>query len=156
MSGREYPERPMVGVGAVIVGPAGVLLIKRGKPPNAGSWSLPGGAQKLGESIETCAHREVLEETGLTISIIGLIDVVDSIRSDENNLIRYHYTLIDFAATVLGGNLQAGGDAAGVCWFGRKDITALDLWSETRRIIGLATAMYDQQSNRVSAQPTAP
>jgi len=104
---------------------------------------LPGGAQKLGETVEECARREVSEETGLSISLIGLIDVVNSIKFDDTKHIRFHYTLIDFAATVNGGALNAGSDADDAKWFTRDEIPVLGLWSETERIIDLAIEMRD-------------
>ena len=95
-TGREYPQRPLIGVGAIIVGDRGVVLIKRGKPPRLGSWSLPGGAQKVGETVNEAARREIREETGLDAEVKGLVDVVDSISAAEDDgRIRYHYTLID-------------------------------------------------------------
>lgn len=140
---REYPDRPLIGVGVVVLGPDGVLLIHRAKPPRAGQWSLPGGGQKLGETVEECAHREVAEETGLSISLIGLIDVVNSIKPDADQRIQFHYTLIDFAATVTGGTLKAGSDADDARWFSPDEMAAHELWSETERVIVLAQEMYD-------------
>ncbi len=143
MNDRRYPKKPIVGVGAVILGDDGVLLIQRGKPPRAGSWSLPGGAQELGETIAEAARRELLEETGLETEILGLIDVVDSIRNDADGAVEYHYTLVDLAARVTGGTLAAGGDAMDARWFSLKEIGSMDLWSETKRIIALAVKKYD-------------
>ena len=138
MSDRRYPTRPIVGVGTVVMDSDMVLMIKRGKPPRQGSWSLPGGAQELGETIREAARREVREETGLQIEIFGLIDVVDSVRSDADDKIEYHYTLIDLAGYSVGGTLMAGGDAQDCRWFTRTEINAMDIWSETKRIISLA------------------
>ena len=138
MIDRRYPTRPIVGVGTVVMDSDMVLMIKRGKPPRQGSWSLPGGAQELGETIREAARREVREETGLQIEIFGLIDVVDSVRSDADDKIEYHYTLIDLAGYSVGGTLMAGGDAQDCRWFTRTEINAMDIWSETKRIISLA------------------
>ena len=138
MIDRRYPTRPIVGVGTVVMDSDMVLMIKRGKPPRQGSWSLPGGAQELGETIREAARREVREETGLQIEIFGLIDVVDSVRSDADDKIEYHYTLIDLAGYSVGGTLIAGGDAQDCRWFTRTEINAMDIWSETKRIISLA------------------
>jgi len=138
MIDRRYPARPIVGVGTVVMDSDMVLMIKRGKPPRQGSWSLPGGAQELGETIREAARREVREETGLQIEIFGLIDVVDSVRSDADDKIEYHYTLIDLAGYSVGGTLMAGGDAQDCRWFTRTEINAMDIWSETKRIISLA------------------
>ncbi|NQU61731.1 MAG: NUDIX hydrolase [Rhodospirillales bacterium] len=141
---REYPENPRVGVGVVVLGPEGVLLVRRAKPPSQGQWSLPGGAQKLGETVFEAARREVFEETGLKIEVMGLIDVVDSIQPDEDGKVRYHYTLVDvFAAAELGQSKpQAGDDAAEAAWMPLADIPSLGLWSETERIISLAAEMH--------------
>ena len=87
MSDRRYPARPIVGVGTVVLDGDMVLMIQRGKPPRQGLWSLPGGAQELGETIHEAARREVREETGLEIEIFGLIDVVDSVRPDADDKI---------------------------------------------------------------------
>jgi len=147
MSSRSYPERPIVGIGAVVMGPTGILLIKRGKPPRKGSWSLPGGAQKLGETVDEAARREVKEETGLEVDILGLIDVVDSIRRDDDGAIEFHYTLVDVAATLSGGALAAGSDASDARWFSLEEIAEMNLWSETQRIIVLAVKMRDEENH---------
>ena len=142
MSDRRYPTRPIVGVGTVVLDGDMVLMIQRGKPPRQGSWSLPGGAQELGETIHEAARREVREETGLEIEIFGLIDVVDSVRPDADDKIEYHYTLIDVAGHAVGGTLMAGGDAQDCRWFTRPEIDAMDIWPETKRIIALAVDRY--------------
>ncbi|MBT6096715.1 MAG: NUDIX hydrolase [Rhodospirillaceae bacterium] len=141
MSPREYPDRPFVGVGVVILGPDGVVMIQRGNPPRKGSWSLPGGAQELGETVNQSAIREAHEETGLEIEVIGLVDVVDSIRTDDAGAIQYHYTLVDVAARTTGGTLSAGGDAMDAKWIALNEISAMGLWSETVRIVEMAAEM---------------
>ncbi len=142
MSERRYPTRPIVGVGTVVLDGNMVLMVQRGKPPRQGSWSLPGGAQELGETVHEAARREVREETGLEIEIFGLIDVVDSVRPDADDKIEYHYTLIDMAGHAVGGTLMAGGDAQDCRWFTRPEIDAMDIWPETKRIIALAADRY--------------
>ena len=143
---REYPDRPVVGVGVVVLGPEGVLLVRRGKPPNEGQWSLPGGAQKLGETLFEAGQREIREETGLEIEVLGLVDAVDSIQRDDDGKVRFHYTLFDVLAKAKGsgkeGQLRPGGDAAEAAWMALEEIPGLDLWSETERIINLAVAMH--------------
>ena len=146
MDGRRYPSRPIVGVGVVILDADKVLLIKRGKPPRAGTWSLPGGAQESGETLKEAALREIYEETNLKVEIIGLIDIVDSIRRDKKGDAEYHYTLIDFVARVTGGALRAGDDAIDTRWFTLQEIKKLEIWSETKRIIRMATEQYGSNS----------
>lgn len=143
-TGREFPPRPIIGIGAVIVGEKGVVLIKRGKPPRLGSWSLPGGAQKLGETVHEAALREIREETGLDAEVRGLVDVVDSISAAEDDgRIRYHYTLVDvWAIALTDAEPHAGGDAADARWVAFADLDALNLWSETRRVIDMAHALW--------------
>ena len=138
---REYPVRPYVGVGVVVLGPKGVVMIQRGKPPRVGSWSLPGGAQHLGEAVDEAARREALEETGLEVEVLGLVDVVDSIRHDAERRVQYHYTLVDVVARPVGGSLAAGSDAADAKWVALADLPALKLWSETLRVIELGAEM---------------
>jgi len=139
---REYPDRPVVGVGVVVLAAGKVLLVRRGKPPREGQWSLPGGAQKLGETVFAAGAREVREETGLDVEVLGLLDVVDTIRNDESGRIRFHYTLVDVFAVVHAGALRAGGDAAEAAWFEVADVPGLGLWSETERMIALAVEMH--------------
>ncbi|MCH7936582.1 MAG: NUDIX hydrolase [Proteobacteria bacterium] len=141
---REYPERPLVGIGVVVLGTRGVLMIKRGKPPRKGQWSLPGGAQELGETVSEAARREVMEETGLTIAILGLVDVVDSISRDDAGKVQYHYTLVEVLARIPPGaetEPSPGGDAEEAAWIPVEDIPGLGLWSETERIINLGVEM---------------
>lgn len=111
------------------------LLIRRGKQPRIGEWSIPGGRQELGETVREAAVREIKEETGLDVEVAGLIDVVDSIRNDSDERVKFHATLIDFAARWIGGEAVAGSDAMGVGWFRLSDLDSLKLWSETERII---------------------
>ncbi len=136
-SPREFPPRPLVGVGVVVWHGERVLLIRRGKPPRVGHWSLPGGAQKLGETVAEAARREVREETGLAVAVGEVLAVVDLIERDGER-VRYHYTLIDFSAEAEGPELRPGGDAADARWFSLDQIAGLGLWSETLRIIELA------------------
>lgn len=140
---RTFPKRPIVGVGAIVLGPEGVLLIQRGKPPRAGSWSLPGGAQEVGETVFDAARREIQEETGLAVDVHGIVDVVDSITKDADGIVEYHYTLIDVFATASPRmNAIAGGDAAAVVWTQVDDLSRFSLWSETERVIHKAHGMW--------------
>jgi len=138
---REYPHAPIAGVGIVCFQGDDVLLIKRGKPPRAGGWSLPGGRQKLGETVRECALRELVEETGVEAAIGPLVDVVDSMTRDGEGGLEYHYTLVDFRADWISGEPRAGSDAADARWFAPDELMDLDLWTETVRIIGVARGM---------------
>ncbi len=138
---RDYPSRPFVGVGVVVLRDDQVLLIKRGKGPRIGTWSLPGGCQETGESVHEAGRREIVEETGVEIDILGLVDVVDSIRKDDQGRVQQHYTLIDLYATWRSGEPRAGDDALGAEWKPLAEIGSLGLWSETERVIRKAAAM---------------
>jgi len=128
-------KRPVVGLGVVVWKHDRVLLIKRGKPPRKNQWSIPGGAQELGETVQQGAAREVKEETGVEINLLGLIDVVDGIFDDDAGNVTDHYTLVDFAAEWVEGDAVASGDACETCWAKLEDIDHLIEWHETRRII---------------------
>ena len=137
----DYPNRPLIGVGVIVFkgapGAERVLLIRRGKPPRQGQWSLPGGRQRLGEAVRETAAREVREETGCAVAVTALLDVVDSMTRDGEGQLQYHYTLIDFLAEWREGEARANGDAAEVAWADPGDLAPYDLWSETVRLIGL-------------------
>ena len=136
----DYPNRPLVGVGVVVIKDGRVLLIRRGKPPRAGAWSLPGGRQRLGETVREAARRELREETGVEAAVTVLLDVVDSITRDDGGAIAYHYTLVDFLADWRSGEARAGGDAAEVIWADAQDLAPFELWDETLRLIRLGLA----------------
>lgn len=142
-SDRLYPHRPIVGIGVVVFRGDEVLLIKRGKPPVSDRWSIPGGAQEIGETVREAALREVAEETGIEIEIVGLIDVVDGITRDAEGRAKYHYTLVDFAALWVSGEARAASDAAAARWVHRDAVAGLALWDETRRIVARAAEMID-------------
>jgi ADP-ribose pyrophosphatase YjhB (NUDIX family) len=135
---RTYPDAPRVGVGIVVLRGDDVLLVKRGKPPAMGAWSLPGGAQELGETVEETARRELLEETGVTAGALRLVAHVDSIHRDEAGRIEYHYTILDFAGRYESGDAVAGDDVSAVAWVKVADFDAYDLWQEARRVIAQA------------------
>lgn len=113
---REYPDRPIVGVGAVIIDAGRVLLVKRGAPPLLGEWSLPGGVVEIGETLRAAAEREAREETGLIVHAGEVVEVLDRIIPGEHGRAQYHYVLIDFLCRLAGGELRAGGDAADAAW----------------------------------------
>ncbi len=141
---RTYLDYPFVGVGVVVWRDDKFLLIQRGKPPRQGDWSIPGGRQEWGEKLEETAIREVAEETGVEIKVVGLIDVVDSIRRDNNDDVEFHASLIDYAAIWIDGEAAASSDASGVGWYRLSDLPDLGLWSETERIIRRSAEMLEK------------
>lgn len=147
MTAREYPDRPWVGIGCIVFRGEEVLLVRRGKAPRLGYWSLPGGAQHLGETAEHAARRELREEAGIEVGPLALAIVVDAITPDAEGRAQYHYTIIDFAAQWLSGEARAGDDAAEVRWTAPQDLAAFDLTPAThdaiaaaRRALAAATA----------------
>lgn len=137
---REYPESPLVGVGAVIVENNRVLLISRGTAPLLGEWSLPGGVLECGESLREAVVREAQEETGLVVRTDEMLGVYERIISGDDGRVRYHYVLLDFLCRPVSGNPRAGSDAADVRWFTRDELPVLGLPSDTSDVVqkGLA------------------
>jgi len=117
---REFPLTPLVGVGAVVVENERVLLIRRGQEPLKGKWSLPGGMLELGESLKDGVIREVMEETGLAVEPVELIELLHRVHREDGR-VRYHYVIADYLCRVLGGSLQAGSDADSVRWVERAE-----------------------------------
>jgi ADP-ribose pyrophosphatase YjhB (NUDIX family) len=127
---REYPEHPRVGVGAVVLHESRVLLVKRGRPPGVGKWSLPGGLVHLGETARAAAAREVAEECGLTVRVVDVAGVVERVVRDEAGRIRYHYVLVDFLAfpdSMDATRVAPGSDAADARWVEIDRVTELDV-----------------------------
>ncbi|MBU6448119.1 MAG: NUDIX hydrolase [Rhodospirillales bacterium] len=133
-----YPTAPKVGIGIVLIRNDEVLLVRRGKPPGAGTWSLPGGKQELGEAAEDTARRELREETGLECGELVLAGHADSIHRDVDGKIEFHYTILDFAARYVGGEAIAGDDVREVAWANRADFDHYALTPEARRMIETA------------------
>ena len=120
---REYPDAPIIGVGAVVIDGSKVLLVRRGQEPLKGEWSLPGGALELGETLQQGVVREVLEETGLTVVPAGIVEVLDRITQDDSSgRIRYHYVLVDFLCHVADGTVRGGSDAEEARWVDREEL----------------------------------
>jgi 8-oxo-dGTP diphosphatase len=132
---REYPERPFVGVGSIVIEGDRVLLVKRVHPPIQGQWSIPGGVLEVGELIRDAAKREVREETGLEIEPGELLGVFDRVLRDPEKRVQYHYVLIDFLCHRIGGDLQAASDAAEARWFTLEELPALSLAEDTLEVI---------------------
>jgi 8-oxo-dGTP diphosphatase len=120
---REFPEGPIVCVGAIVVQQDRVLLVQRGQEPSKGKWSLPGGMLELGESLTQGVSREVHEETGLKVEAVELIELIDRIHKESDSSgekVRYHYVIADYLCRVVGGTVQAASDADAVRWVERS------------------------------------
>ena len=111
---RKYPERPIVGVGAVIPIDGCVVLVKRKFEPSAGSWTLPGGAIEIGETAREALAREILEETGLVVEVGDVIDVIDRVTRDDDGRVAYHFVVVDYVCRAVSGELRAGSDVEDV------------------------------------------
>jgi len=134
---REYPDSPLVGVGAIIVENERVLLVKRGHAPLLGEWSIPGGVLELGEALEEAVVRETWEETGLRVETAGLLGVYDRVLRDADERTLYHYVLVDYLCHRVSGEPHAAGDAAEVRWFSQEEVAQLPLPKDTAAVIKL-------------------
>src|ERR1035438_9505251 len=123
---RDYPERPIIGVGAVIVSGDRALLVRRAAEPLKGEWSVPGGALELGEKLRDGAAREALEETGLRVEAGEVLDVFDSIFTDDDGRTQYHYVLINYFCRPLSGEAVSGSDVSEVLWVTESDLAAMN------------------------------
>ena len=132
---RQYPERPIVGVGAVIVKDGKVLVVKRKYEPLAGRWSLPGGTLELGETLEEGVAREMREETGLEVEVGPVIEVFDRIMTDDARRVRYHFVLVDYLCWPVSGELQAGSDVAEAVLVDPAALEPFDLTPKAQSVI---------------------
>lgn len=123
---REYPDHPRVGVGAIVLHEGRVLLVRRGRPPAAGKWSVPGGLLDLGETTAEAARREVREECGIDVRVEGLVGVLDRVIRDDAGRVRYHWVLVDYLARPASTELTVGDDAAEARWVALDEVEKLD------------------------------
>lgn len=151
-SSRRYPERPVVGVGAVVVQDGRVLLIKRRFEPLAGQWSLPGGTLEVGETLAAGVARELLEETGLEVEVGPVVEVFDRILLDTDHRVRYHFVLIDYLCRPTGGRLQAGSDVADARFANSDELPSFRITPKALAVIERGLAM----SASAFADPLAP
>jgi 8-oxo-dGTP diphosphatase len=135
MSERSYPDRPWVGVGGIVFQDDQVLLVKRGKEPGLGKWSIPGGAVDIGEYVKAALQREIEEETGLLVEVLDLVEIFERIIPDAQGRILYHYVLLDYWCGIKGGKLMAQSDAADVGFFPVASLKTMDLPRETEEVI---------------------
>ena len=132
---REFPEAPLVGVGAIIIAGSRVVLVKRAHPPLQDEWSIPGGVLEVGELVREAAIREAREETGLTVEPGELLGVYDRVLRDADKRVQYNYVLIDFLCRRVAGDIAAASDAAEVRWFTQEELPALNLAEDTLDVI---------------------
>jgi 8-oxo-dGTP diphosphatase len=147
-SSREYPDRPVVGVGGVIIDQGRAVLIRRGSEPLLGEWSIPGGTLEIGETLEQGVARELLEETGIQVRVLDLIEVFDRIYSDDGvasgqaiERPRFHYVIADYLCECLGGKLRAGSDVTDVALAREEELAKFHLTATATRILKKAFAM---------------
>jgi ADP-ribose pyrophosphatase YjhB (NUDIX family) len=133
--GRHYPDRPVVGVGGVVLAGDQVLVVQRGAEPSKGLWSIPGGAVEAGESLAEACAREVAEETGLRVEVGPMVEVVERILRDEAGRVEYHYVLIDFLCRCPLLPPKAADDAADARWAPLDALESMGLTPDTRRVI---------------------
>ena len=153
---REYPPRPIVGVGAVILDSQRVLLARRGHAPLEGHWSLPGGMVELGEHLEAALVREVFEETGLRVDVGPVVKVLDRIERTADDRVTYHYVIIDYLCRSRGGQPARGSDAAEVCWADLADLAQYGLTEAATAVILKAVRMSGLDASRESTPAPRP
>ena len=141
---RVYPDRPFVGVGAVVLAAQDIVLVKRRFEPLADEWSLPGGALELGETMTIGVAREIREETSLQVEVGPVIDVLDRIVRDDAGQVQYHYVLVDFLCRVVGGTLAPGSDVSQAVLAAPNALEEYRLTSKARAVITRGLAMQNQ------------
>jgi len=144
--GREYPERPMVGVGGVVIANGRTLLIRRGGPPLEGRWSIPGGMLEVGETLLEGVRRELAEETGLEVQVGELIEVFERINRDGDGKARYHFVIADYLCELVGGDARAGSDVTDVAWAAPEELGKYSLTGMATRVILKAFEMANHQT----------
>jgi ADP-ribose pyrophosphatase len=135
MTAFRYPDAPRVGVGAVVFQDDRILMIKRGKSPSKGMWSIPGGRLELGETLQEAAEREVFEETGLTVKAGTPLFVFDMVARDDDGRVKYHYVIVDLAAEFIHGEVKAGDDADDARWVLFEELESLGVSEKTIRLL---------------------
>ena len=153
---REYPEHPMVGVGGVVIEGDRALLIRRAAPPAQGEWSIPGGLLETGETIEQGIVRELAEETGLEVGVVGLIEVLERIfpappgangAPPDPKRPQYHFVILDYLCEVRGGKLVAGSDAAEFAWAREEELAKFNVTVAVNRVVRKAFAMASERTS---------
>jgi 8-oxo-dGTP diphosphatase len=138
---REYPERPIVGVGGVVIHNERTLLIRRGRPPLEGEWSIPGGMLEIGETLLEGVKRELLEETAIEVKVVDLIEVFERLTRDEAGRLKYHFVILDYLCEAVRGEALAGSDVTDVAWARESELGGYSLTPTATRVIQKAFEM---------------
>ena len=138
---RQYPERPVVGVGGVVISGGRALLVRRGRPPLEGEWSIPGGMLEIGETLIEGVQRELAEETGIEVRVAGLIEVFERISLDAAGRPQYHFVVLDYFCEAVRGEGRAGSDAIEVAWATDAELAQYSLTPAATRVIRKAFEM---------------
>ena len=141
---REYPKHPIVGVGGVVIRGSRVLLIRRGREPLKGEWSIPGGMLELGENLKDGVKREVLEETGLKVRPQEALTVLDRIQKNGKR-VQYHYVIVDYLCRPIGGRLKSGSDVLDARWVEREELTRYHITPKAASVIADAFDLVERQ-----------
>lgn len=141
---REYPERPFIGVGGVVISGSRVLLIQRGNPPLEGQWSIPGGMLELGETLIEGVRRELAEETGLDVRVLDLIEVFERVDLDQSGKPKYHFVVLDYLCEASNDAASAGSDVVNVAWVERAELARYSLTPTATRVIAKAFGMAQE------------
>jgi 8-oxo-dGTP diphosphatase len=139
---REYPDRPLVGVGGVVIADGRALLIRRGRPPLQGEWSIPGGMLELGERLEQGVRRELAEETGLEVRVLDLVEVFERVFSDDDGRTKYHFVILDYLCEAVSGEAIAASDVTDVAWAREDELRSYSLTPTATRVIKRAFKMW--------------
>jgi 8-oxo-dGTP diphosphatase len=152
---REYPDRPVVGVGGVIIDRGRTVLIRRGTEPLLGEWSIPGGTLEIGETLEEGVVRELLEETGLEIRVLELIELFDRIYPEngsgsarDKRKPRFHYVIADYLCEIVGGEPRAGSDVTDLAFAREDELGKFHLTQTATRVLKKAFAMFRARAGR--------
>ena len=132
---REYPERPIIGVGGVVISDGQVLLVRRGSPPLQGQWSIPGGILESGETLIEGVRRELAEETGIDVRVRTLIEVFERIDRDPSGKVQYHFVVLDYLCEAVRGTALAGSDVIEVAWAAPFELEKYALTEIASRVI---------------------
>ena len=147
LDNREYPKRPFVGVGGVVIHEGRVLIVRRKRPPLEGRWSIPGGIIEVGETLAEGVRRELLEETGIETRVHGLIELFERIERDGDGRTRYHFVIADYLCEAVGGKAQAASDASDVAWIDPSEFAKYSISEAAGRVILKAFQMARERNS---------